>query len=191
MEQKTCTIRVVENQTGKQGVLFFMEGQLINARGNGLQEEEAAKEIFMWDEVTLSIQNNCSVKEKKIHRELQAILLDAMRMKDEKGQRKEVPVAAEDSQGVRPITLDHIKEKLEKEIGERSGVRDIFHDDSWDDLMKQVTKIGTSFDMGNLKVGYVDRGESVDFALLPGKKITVLSVNPKSPRDRIIQVLSE
>jgi len=191
MEQKTCTIRVVENPTDKQGVLFFMEGTLIDARSNGLQGEAAAKEIFMWDEVTLSIQNICSLKKKKIHRELQAILLEAMRLKDEEGQKEDVPVVAEEKRGVSPTTLDHIKDKLEKEMGERSGVRDIFHDDSWDGLMTQVTGIGASFDMGNLKVGYIDRGESDDFVLLPGKETTVLSVNPKSPRDRIIQVLSE
>ena len=191
MEQKTCTIRVVENPTGKQGVLFFMEGTLIDARSNGLQGEAAANEIFMWDEVTLSIQNICSVKEKKIHKELQAILLEAMRLKDEQGQKEDVPVVAEEKLGVSPTTIDHIKDKLEKELGERSGVRNIFDDDSWDGLMTQAARIGASFNMGNLKVCFIDRGESDDFVLLPGKKTTVLSVNPKSPRDRILQVLSE
>ena len=145
----------------------------------------------MWDEVTLSIQNNCSLKEKKIHRELQAILLEAMRLKDEEGQKEEVPLVEEEKLGESPTTLDQIEDQLEKELGDRSGVRDIFHDDSWDGLIRQATSIASSFDMGMLKVGYIDKGEADDFALLPGNKTIIVSINPKSPRDRIIQVLSE
>ena len=83
MEQKTCTIRLVDKSSGKQGVLFFRDGELLDARINGLQGVEAAYEIFSWDEVTLSIQNVCPQKEKKIESDLQVVLLEAMRLKDE------------------------------------------------------------------------------------------------------------
>ena len=56
MEQKTCTIRLVDKSSGRQGVLFFHEGDLLDARVNGSQGETAAYEIFSWEEVNLSIQ---------------------------------------------------------------------------------------------------------------------------------------
>jgi hypothetical protein len=182
---------VFENPTSKQGVLFFREGELIDARSDGLKGEEAAHEIFMWDEVTLSIQNVCPQKEKKIHRELQAILLDAMRLKDEVGQKKDAHVAIGQAQAESIDTLSDIKGKIEKEIGERSGVQDIYKDSSWDGFVGKASKLGVVFDMGKLKVTYVDRGESNDYILLPDEVTTVISVSTNSPRDRIIQVLSE
>jgi len=84
MEQKTCTIRMIDKATGKRGVLFFQNGELLDARVNGLARgEESAYHIFGWDEVTLCIQNSCRCYEKKIVGDLQTILLEAMRLKDE------------------------------------------------------------------------------------------------------------
>ena len=84
MEQKTCTIRMIDKATGKRGVLFFQNGQILDARVNGLARgEESAYHIFGWDEVTLCIQSSCRCYEKKIVGDLQTILLEAMRLKDE------------------------------------------------------------------------------------------------------------
>jgi CheY-like chemotaxis protein len=201
MEQKTCTIRLVDKSSGKQGVLFFRDGELLDARINGLQGVEAAYEIFSWDEVTLSIQNVCPQKEKKIGSDLQVVLLEAMRLKDEAALVEEPKVLTEEKKGVEkapeqaeseaPDLIKDIRSKLEKEIGERCGLEDICHDRSWDNLLAQMSEIGGCFGAGKLKVGYLDRGESNDFILLPGRKTTVISVNPKCPRDRIVQALSE
>lgn len=200
MEQKTCTIRLVDKLSGKRGVLFFSEGELLDARASGLQGEAGAYEIFSWDEVSLSIQNACPQKEKKIQAELQAILLDAARLKDEAGceegpepvaknSEKTVKVSeAEESQESKVIA--NIRARLEKEIGERRGVEAIYHDNSWDGFIAQATRVGTFFNAGKLKLGYIDRNESNDFILVPGEQTTVISVNPKCPRDRIIKVIS-
>ena len=83
MEQKTCTLRVTKKSTGKTGVLFFRTGDLLEARFNSLTGKEAAYEIFGWEDVVLSIQDDCVLVEKRIDDDLQAILLDAMRLKDE------------------------------------------------------------------------------------------------------------
>jgi CheY-like chemotaxis protein len=201
MEQKTCTIRLVDKSSGKQGVLFFRDGELLDARINGLQGVKAAYEIFSWDEVTLSIQNVCPQKEKKIESDLQVVLLEAMRLKDEAAQAEEPKVLTEEKKGVekapdqaesrKPDLMQDIRSKVEKEIGERCGLEDIRQDSSWDNLMAQMSEVGEIFGAGKLKIGYLDSGESNDFILLPGKKTTVISVNPKCPRDRIVQILSE
>jgi CheY-like chemotaxis protein len=85
MEQKTCTVRLVNRSSNKRGVLFFRKGELIDARVNNTQGEEAALEILTWDDVILSIQDKCSQKEKKINSEFQELLVNALRMKDETG----------------------------------------------------------------------------------------------------------
>jgi len=83
MEQQTCTLQVI-NKTGKTGgVLFFRDGELINARICDRQGKKAAYEILSWSNVSVSIENACVFSEKIIEGDLQAILLDAMRSKDE------------------------------------------------------------------------------------------------------------
>ncbi len=201
MEQKTCTIRLVDKSSGKQGVLFFRSGELLDAKSDGLQGESAAYEIFSWDETTISIQNSCGLDKKKITRDLQAILLEAMRLKDEaahrqepvieereKDEAEEVPEIAEPEKSV---SINTIRDKLKDEISGNFGLEDIYEDSSWDGLVAQMSRIGMFFDAGKIKISYIDRGESNDFILLPGKRTTVLSVNPRCPKDRIIQVLSD
>ncbi len=96
MEQKTCTIRLVDNKSGNQGVLFFKEGELYNARIDELQGKEAAYSILSWEEATLYIQESCSLKENTIQADLQAVLLEAMRLKDENEIEPEIIVEVEE-----------------------------------------------------------------------------------------------
>jgi len=197
MEGKTCTVRLVEKFSGKQGVLFFLDGQLLDARCDGVRGEEAAYEIFSWDDVSLSIQNACPQRERRIHRDLQAILLDAMRLKDEfrrsgkrgaPGRSESIP-AEERIERSRPEEI--VKQFLKKDTGEGCGIEEIYEDDSWKSFVKGIAKLGAAFNAGEFKVAYIDRGESKDFILLPGESVTVVAVNPKCARDRIMEALSE
>lgn len=108
MEQQTCTLRVVNKNAGKSGVLFFRGGDLLNARYGNSQGREAAYEIFSWAGVSVTIENQCPVSEKQLEGELQAILLDAMRSKDESSDdfnpEEEEEESSENSQG--EILLD-------------------------------------------------------------------------------------
>ena len=194
MEQKTCTIRLEDKLTGAKGILFFHTGKLLDARVNELQGENAAYEIFSWDQVNLSIQNGCALKKKRIHSELQHIILEAARRKDEVSSLEEPPPASEETP---PLDVDpnadlgRIKDKIESEVGPACGLNDIYHDNSWNGLIFQLSKIGDSFDLGEMLMGYIDKGESADYIVLPGDKTTVISVNPKCPREKLLQVLSD
>jgi hypothetical protein len=55
----------------------------MDARVNSLSGVDAAYEVLSWDDVSLSIQNTCAQKEKKVTGDVQGILLEAMRRKDE------------------------------------------------------------------------------------------------------------
>ena len=87
--------------------------------------------------------------------------------------------------------LKRIKDKIESEVGPACGLNDIYHDDSWNGLIFQLSKIGDCFDLGKMLMGYIDKGESSDYIVLPGDKTTVISVDPKCPREKLLQVLSD
>lgn len=199
MEQRTCTIRLADRTSGKRGVLFFRDGELLDARVNGVKGEEAAHHIFSWEEVTLSIENICRCGEKKIEGELQAILLEAMRLKDEqvkasvvprKKPEKMVAVSSEEGKGEEKETaLELLKKRLMGKIGTRYGVRKIYHDNAWDGLLGQMGRMGKFFSFGSLSLTYMDIGTSKDVILLPGDKTIMIPVDSKCPRDRMIHTL--
>jgi DNA-binding response OmpR family regulator len=190
MEQKTCTIRLEDKSTGKKGVLFFQDGELLDARVNNLQGKPAAYKIFSWEQVNISIQNVCPKMENKIESELQPLILEVARLKDEnKTTKKEVEEVK--AQEVEPLDiLDDIKHKIEKQVGSNCRLEDLYIDTSLDDWTVQMSSVGDFFGIGKLKVCYLDKGESNDTILLPGKNTTVISVGSKCPKDKIIQVLS-
>jgi CheY-like chemotaxis protein len=98
MEQQTSTLRVVDKKGNRGGVLFFRNGELMNARVGGNQGKEAAYEILSWSNVSLSIEHDCVYQEKIIQGDLQAILLDAMRVKDELAEQMELKEDEDDSE---------------------------------------------------------------------------------------------
>ncbi len=83
MEQQTCTLRVFNKNSSKMGALFIRDGELMSARLGSRLGRDAAYEILSWSGVSVSIENRCPVTEKQLEGGLQAILLDAMRTKDE------------------------------------------------------------------------------------------------------------
>jgi len=196
MEERTCTIRLTDRTSGKSGVLFFRDGALLDARVGEMQGLDAAYIIFSWEEVTLSIQNECLKKENKINSDLQPIILDAMRIKDEAEDNAENYSAEETLEEIEIIEaeetfIDKVKRLLEKEVGDRCGLEDIYQDNSMQKVVTAVAELGPALQMGMFKIGYLDRGANADTIILPGNPTTIISVNPKCPRDKIIQVLND
>jgi len=199
MEEQTCTIRLEDRSSGRQGVLFFRKGELIDARTHELTGEAAAYAIFSWDKVNLSIQNDCFREKRTIRVKLQAVYLEAMRLKDETGEPElldqggEITGEAEkknkDGKPDEGDMASGLRNQLESEIGAGCGVEDIYQDDSWLEMISKFDRIGSFFNAGKFKVGLVDRGEKNEYILLPGKKTTVVAINPKCPREKILQVL--
>ena len=196
MEERTCTIRLTDRGTGKAGVLFFRDGTLLDARVGGMQGLDAAYVIFSWEEVTLSIQNECLQKDNKINSDLQPIILEAMRLKDE-AEDVEEELSIDDTVEEIEIVeaeesfVDKIKYLLNKEVGDRCGLEDIYQDNSMQNVVNAVAELGSAFQIGMFKIGYLDRGTNVDTIILSGNPSTIINVNPKCPRDKIIQVLND
>jgi CheY-like chemotaxis protein len=194
MEQKTCTIRLEDKASRKKGILFFHEGELLDARVDNMQGQAAAHEIFSWDAVNLSIQNGCAVMENKIQSDLQPLILEAMRRKDE-NEPEEVPesVMEQMEQGEEEPAdlLKKFKERIENQIGQQCGLEDLYQDEFWNSWVAQLSKAGELFHFGDFRLAYIDKGDTNDYILIPGQKTTVITVDPKCPRDKILRVISE
>lgn len=193
MELKTCTIRLEEKTTGEKGVLFFVEGELCDARVGERQGEMAAYEIFAWDNVSLTIQNNCTVRQNRINKELSSLLLEGARRSDEfKAQRLERqggtlrPAAEPSPDGA----LKGVLQKIECTLGMRCGVEDVIQDERWTGRIHRISQCGERLKLGKLALAYIDQGDSRDYLLLPGDH-AVVAVNPKCPRDKLLQLLDE
>ncbi len=197
MEERTCTIRLVDKGSGSGGVLFFREGELLDARVEQTKGLQAAYQIFSWEEVTLAIQNDCPDIENNINSDLQPIILEAMRIKDEsqidvEDSEEEVAETGGEAEGDDATKLvGRIKNTLRTKVGERCGLEDIYQDDALDALVQPMAQFGSVCKFGDLKLIYYDSGEASDKIVLAGDKHTIIAVNPKCPRDKIIQVLSE
>ncbi len=83
MEEKTCTLIVKSNQ--RIGYLYFLKGGLIGAETKDLRGEKAAFDIIGWENSAIEIENICRNKEKEINKPLMLVLMEANRLKDEKG----------------------------------------------------------------------------------------------------------
>jgi CheY-like chemotaxis protein len=86
--------------------------------------------------------------------------------------------------------IDKVRNLLLKEIGERCGLEDIYHDNKAEGIVHSISELGEMFNFGPLKAGYIDRGKTTDEVIIPGEPSIVIKVNPKCPQDKILQVLS-
>jgi DNA-binding response OmpR family regulator len=202
MEQKTCTIRVTNKHSGLKGVLFFKNGDLYDARVQDAKGLQSAYQILSWNKVALSIQDTCPVKTKQINDNLQAILMDAMRLKDEAAETDNAAsesLSLHDGNRVVPeLPQPHevspaavIRSKLDKLEGEKKWLKEILHDDSWDNLTSEAIALGKLFKAGILKSCYFSTGELTDYIILPADKTIVISIDTQCPHDKIMRVLSE
>jgi CheY-like chemotaxis protein len=214
MESRTCTIRIIDRTTEKGGVLFFQEGNLFDARVDQIKGINAAYIIFTWEDVTLFIKNECTVKTNVINSGLQPIIMKACGMKDEEvTDIPEIEDLIEDDESTEDLEdpeeevveeaiefndpepeeepiIDRIRNLLHKEAGSRCGLQDIYHDSKADGIISSISELGAMFNFGLLKVGYIDRGKNADEIIMPGEPAIVIKVDPKCPQDKILQILS-
>lgn len=184
MDQKTCTIRLENNTTGEKGVLFFREGDLLDARVNTMRGESAAQKIFSWDQVDLSIQNGCAIQKKRIHSEIQYLVIEAARRKDDALSDVKHPVSELGS------FISNIKARILRHLGPSCGLEDVYQDHSWDQQIMQLSEVGRFFNLGEMMSGYFDTGDLNNYILIAGEKPIVLAVNPKCQRDKIMKLLT-
>lgn len=203
MESKTCTIRIFDKVSEAGGVLFFIDGQLVDARVGDLHGIDAAYRVCTWDVVTLFIQNECNPRENRINSDLQPIIMTAVGMKDESA----APDDSEDDEDdeddepasppadgkmeiAQPSSLLHdIGTLLRREVGEDCGLEDCSFDEGMGKTVEQLNEIGAGAGFGKFQLGFVASSRKNDIIILPGNPPPVLTMLPGCARDRIIETL--
>ena len=180
MEQKSATLRVIDKASGRRGVLFFYNGELFNARSGYRQGEAAAYEIFSWEQTILYIEDGCSIQVKKIHQDLQAILFEAMRLKDEAAEHHKTGLFSED---FRQDALSCIESRMKICPEDIQAVENMKNDQQWDALLQSMYRFGSSLQFGKLQACYIDQGKSLDTVVIPGEETIALSVKKKCFHD--------
>jgi len=86
MEKTTCTLKVVSGK--KEGLLYILDGDLIAAETQDLQNMDAACDIISWDDTVIEIENSCAKTENEINQPLMHVLMEGLKLKDEKSADK-------------------------------------------------------------------------------------------------------
>jgi CheY-like chemotaxis protein len=97
MERKTCTlsVRSPDPEGDHEGKLYFRAGRLVGAASGGTSGREAALEIVTWEHTNIEIADGCPPVEPEIEVPLSFLLMEGMRLKDEREQGEEPAAAAE------------------------------------------------------------------------------------------------
>jgi CheY-like chemotaxis protein len=91
MDQQTCILYVENKKTKQKGFLYVISGELSDAECGHIPAEEAALEMIAWDEVNLKFKTKSKInRTKKINMGLMSLLMEASRLKDEKGRAQEI-----------------------------------------------------------------------------------------------------
>lgn len=82
LERKTCTLTVTSAEHN--GRLFFRGGRLVGAETEGQDGTDAALEIVTWEHADVEISDVCPVGGPEVEGGLRYLLLEGMRLKDER-----------------------------------------------------------------------------------------------------------
>ncbi len=81
MEEITCTLSV--GSGNRTGLLYLLDGQLIDAETGKYTQLEAATRIISWEKSVIDITESCSKTVDTIKQPLMNILMEAMRLRDD------------------------------------------------------------------------------------------------------------
>jgi len=200
MEAKTCTIRVINETTNTHGVLFFRDGDILNARYELMTGNKAAYHVLAWERVTLLIENSCILTRKGIQGELQAILLDAMRLKDEMGNDS---AASPQGQGAGASHTAHADladdgafqelERLKELVIRASGNPDAVEDARWApelaDKLAALQMFGNIVGAGPLKAVFSNRETYQQMVVMSSGPPVRLVVGARVRKDSLIEAV--
>jgi CheY-like chemotaxis protein len=199
LEQQTCTIRATDKITGRQGVLFFHQGRLLDARTAKLQCEAAAYEIFTWEQISLVIQNSCPVKDRKITKTLNALLLEAARIKDEQSDREDSALVMDAEQVLPagpgappsgdPLVPIELIRKLESCADLKPHLNSIRIEAQWQPLLTALRQLGDHCQAGDLRFAALGNGEAQDVLIIPSDDPIAIRVDAKYPKDKVFALI--
>jgi CheY-like chemotaxis protein len=168
MERKSCTLRVTEPGGGHHGVLFLRDGELLDARCGTDTGEAAAERILGWGETDVIYQPDCPSLERRIHSNLQALVLTALRRKQSASAGPSLPVPPREPGVGEPAWAPEFEERL-----------------------ALFREIGSAFSLGDFRLGYVGAAFGRGFLLFVGREgpPARIDLEPEAPRARVMESL--
>ncbi len=188
MEEKTCTIRMLDNASDEGGILYLINGRLLDARVGELKGTEAITRVFFWDEVTVFLRHECTPRKNIINSDIQPIIMAALAAKDELEDISSCENSGNDSDSGN-AQLDDLRLLLEGELGAQTSVGAIYRDEKMVVVNERLNKLGASSGFGAFKVGCIGKGKGKSTILIPGTPPTILETTPDSPVEEILKVL--
>lgn len=177
MEAKTCTARVLDNGSQQGGVLYFADGQLLEARVGMISGLDAAHIVFGWKDVTVFIEKNCPEIDNMINLPLQTVIMQAVSMKDEDDEAVELHGREPDAAGkagyshyaeLRSIQYDAIRDVLADEMAQHR-VAEISQNVELSSTVETITQVGLKTGLGAFCFGVVKQNDEDATVLLPRK----------------------
>jgi CheY-like chemotaxis protein len=182
MDTKTTTIRILDKKSQQGGILYFHEGQLIDARIGEFKGLDAAHCVFGWDDVTVMVRNDCPAMENTINSDLQAIIMKAVGLKDES---EDLVFDDDDSSpGAK------IQKMITREIKGIKSIEALQLDENIKVAIDALKTIAKTSGVGNLQLAHVDQVENGETVIIPGNPAAVLHVQTDAPAGQISKLLS-
>ena len=206
MEGKTCTIRMLDNESDEGGILYLEKGRLLDARVGELKGMEAVSKVFFWNEVTVFLRHECAPRKNVINSDVQPIIMAALAAKDEQEavSSNEDQIATNASkagstendpgENVRETgnrQLDDLRLFLEGELGEQVGVGAIYREGKMVVVNDRLNQLGVLSGFGELKVGCMEQKQGGSILLIPGTPPTLLEAKDDAPITEILAVLNK
>ncbi len=138
LENKSCTLKITSNN--RTGYLYLSDGDLIDAKFENISGEAAANQIICWNQTKIELDNFTHRHEGPIKSSMEALLLNAHRLKDEQmanaEQQTEVDTdeffdldleeplteIAQDNTQTQPIQQKRIRDLLAKRLDSYSDI---------------------------------------------------------------------
>lgn len=192
MDAKSCTIRIIDKASGQGGILYFHEGQLLDARIGALHGIDAAYLIFSWDLATIFMRNECEPRENTINSELTPIIMKAVGMKDEAKPQPEdsaaVPPAGHPGRQDTVSAAAASIELLKNTLGMDLGLKKCYQDAGATQAVQHLIEAGKKDNYGGFSLALLNHRSNHQL-ILPGEPATVLDIIPDCPPDKIVELL--
>ncbi len=193
MDAKSCTIRIIDKASGQGGILYFHEGQLLDARVGVKHGIDAAYEVFSWDLATIFIRNECEPRENNINSELTPIIMKAVGMKDEAEPQPEdsapVPNAGFPGQQEINSAAAAAIELLQNTFGKELGLKKCYQDAEVTQAVQHLIEIANKDSYGGFNFALVNHRSNHQL-ILSGEPATVLDIVPDCPPGKIVELLA-
>lgn len=199
MDARTCSIRVLDKRGKHGGILYFIDGELVDARIDDLRGMEAALKFFTWPTATLFIGNDCPPRPNTINSSLQPIIMKAAGMRDEDESAIDEGEDGEDRPIVEPAADHLVPPEAELEpslvrllhdhLGHACQAEDIEQSGAISAAVKQLQLLGENSGFGDFHLGRLDDGRQIG-VLVPGPPPALLHL-PKATANRLLAFLEE